>query len=95
MPRRQGQGASAAGEAARPENGFDVVMRDAENSCSSEGGGGNSAEGSGVKVGGVEAARALMWGMLMVDGRARGCEGETDDVGKWWGILHMEAGLQG
>ena len=38
MPRRQGQGASAAGEAAKPENGFDVVMRDAENSCSSEGG---------------------------------------------------------
>ena len=38
MPRRQGQGASAAGEATRPENGFDVVLRDAENSCSSEGG---------------------------------------------------------
>lgn len=45
MPRRQGQGASAAGEAARPENGFDVVMRDAENSCLSEGGGENSLLG--------------------------------------------------
>lgn len=38
VPKRQGQEASAAGEEARPENGFDVVMRDAEDSCSSEGG---------------------------------------------------------